>query len=196
MNRHRDSLGPRALADVLVRQTLPVLMVGLMMLVATMPALSQETVRVLRFEADGRVRLEVYDPEGHRLGRDVNEIDGAVFEEIDNGMVMEIADPTLGDYELHVNADGSANRIHLFDVWVTDGVSTISLAERELIMNVPSDPYIIRVTEAGLSDVTGTIAGSDGDGGSFPTWIIIVVAVVVVGGGATFLLLRSRRRSP
>ena len=200
-NRHRTSSGRGTFASAAVRRFVRVLGACLAVMIVALSVMAQDTTapadaapRVLRFEADGRVRLEAHDPNGRRIGRDVNEIEGATFEEVDNGMVLEIPDPVLGDYELLVDADGSANRIHLFDVWGTDGVTTVSLAERELIMNVPSEPYVIRVTADGLSDVTGTEPGNDDGGTSLVTWIVVIVAVVAVGGLATFLFLRARKR--
>jgi len=201
VNRQRTSCGRGSFANVAARWSVRVVGACIVAMIVTLPVMAQDTtasadgaLRVLRFEADGRVRLEAHDPNGRRIGRDVNEIEGATFKEVDNGMVLEIPDPMAGDYELHVDADGSANRIHLFDVWVTDGVTTVSLAERELIMNVPSGPYVIRVTADGLSDVTGSDAGSGDGGTSLVTWIVVIVAVLAVAGLAIFLFLRARKR--
>jgi len=207
VNRQETSSKPVVLANTHFRLSVLALVACLAMVGLMFPALAQETtdataatLRLLRFEASGPVRLEVHDPHGRRVGRDLNEIDGATFEETDDGMVIEIAEPTPGDYELHVDSDGSANRIHLFDVWATDGVSTIPLAERVMIMNVPSDPYVIRVSEDGISDVTGTAgsgSGSDaGDGGSSVMIWVIVIVVVVAGGAAAYFILRARKRKP
>ncbi len=200
--RQETSSKPVVLVNALSRLSVMALVACLAMVGVMSSALAQESTDAtaaapqrLRFEANGRVRLEVYAPNGQRVGRDLNQIEGATFEEMDDGMVIEIAEPALGDYELHVNSDGSANRIHLFDVWGTDGVTTIPLAERELIMNVPNDPYVIRVAEDGISDVTGS--GSDGGEGDSSIVIWVVVIVVVTGGGvAAYLILRTRKRKP
>ncbi len=194
-----------------------VLMVCTLLLAAAWPALAQEGTEnttigadqqlgMLQFIGDGQIRLELHDPAGNVVSRDTNEIEGATYTDEDEHVVIEIPHRMVGDYDLYVDADGSANRLHLFDVSVTDGVDAIQLAERVLIINVPTAPYVIRSSETGFANVTESAAGepsssdssADEDNessSSFPVWLIIVIAVVV-GGIVGVLIVRFRKREP
>ena len=163
--------------------------------VPSAPATSEgQQLGLLQFVASGRVRIEVHDPEGNIVSRDQNQIEGAIFQDEGTGMVIDIPNRLAGDYKYYVYADGSANPIHLFDVSVTDGVDTIQLADREMIVNAPRDPYVIRSSEEGLTDVTSTAdSGSGDDEGTSSSliWILAGSAGLIVG---IVLFIRSRRR--
>ncbi|MFC2079707.1 hypothetical protein ACFLSZ_06975 [Candidatus Bipolaricaulota bacterium] len=174
---------------------------GILLLVAcviacitTWPVAAQDELGVLRFMASGRVRIEVHDPEGNIVSRTENQIEDAIFQDDGDGMVIEIPHRVTGDYELFVFVDGSANPIWSFDLSVTDGVNTIMLADGELIVNAPSDPYVIRSSADGFSDVTAVAESeSDGSDGISPTliWILAGAAGLLVG---IVLVFRVRRR--
>ena len=171
---------------------------------ATGSATSDDQLGMLQFIGSGKIRLELHDPAGQVVSRETNEIDGATYTDEDNQVVIEIPHRIIGDYNLYVYADGSANRIHLFDVSVTDGVQTIPLAERVMIVNVPSEPYIIRSTQEGFEDVTAstdqsssptadTGSAEDTGGSSGFLWIVMGAALVVAALVAAFFLMRARK---
>ena len=145
----------------------------------------------LRFESAGPVQIEVTDPEGNTVSRNMNQIDGATFFDGDRQVIIEIPHPISGDYEVDVNVSGSANRLQHFDVLVTDGVNTIQLADYELIVNVPVDPYVIRNDHDGFA--IAPIAVDDTAGGSASLiWILVGSAGLLTG--ITVFIIRSRRR--
>ena len=172
---------------------------------ATGSATSDDQLGMLQFIGSGKIRLELHDPAGQVVSRETNEIDGATYTDEDNQVVIEIPHRIIGDYKLYVYADGSANRIHLFDVSVTDGAQTIPLAERVMIVNVPSEPFIIRSTQEGFENATATTTdqlpsstadtGSAGDtgGSSSFLWIVLGAALVVAALIAGFFLMRARK---
>ena len=128
----------------------------------TWPAVSQEqSLGMLRFVASGPIQIEVHDPEGNIVSRDVIEIDGASFQDEDAEIIIEVPHRVLGDYLVHMNVDGSAIRLRHFDISVTDGVKTIQLADYQLIVNAPHDPYVIRSSTDGFEDVTAFMADQE-----------------------------------
>lgn len=145
----------------------------------------------LRFESAGPIQIEVTDPEGNTVSRDMNQIDGAVFFDGDRQVIIDIPHSIEGDYEVHVNVSGSANRLQHFDVFVTDGVDTIQLTDYELIVNVPRDPYVIRNDHEGFAIAPVPVADGPGSSTSL-IWILAgsagLLAVVVV------IIIRSRKR--
>ena len=156
------------------------------------PDTEGQQLRMLRFESAGPVQIEVTDPEGNTVSRDMNQIDGAVFFDGDRQVVIEIPHSTVGDYELHVNVTGSANRLQLFDAWVTDGVDTIQFADRELIVNVPVDPYVIRNDHDGFAIATVAVDDGSPEGSGNLIWILAGAAVLLAG--VVVVIIRSRRR--
>lgn len=155
------------------------------------PDTEGQQLGLLRFVSAGPVQIELRDPEGNIVGRELNQIDGAVFVDGDREVIIEIPHRIAGDYEIHVNVSGSANRLQLFDVSVTDGVDTIQLANRELIVNVPRDPYVIRSDHDGFAIAPVTIVGGQA-GSTHLIWILVGFAGLLAGIG--ILVIRSRKR--
>lgn len=146
---------------------------------------------MLRFESAGPVQIEVRDPEGNIVNRNTNQIDGATFFDGDRQVIIEIPHSIEGDYEVHVNVSGSANRLQHFDVFVTDGVNTIQLTDYELIVNVPVDPYVIRNNHEGFA--IAPVAVDNASGGSTNLiWILAGAAGLLAG--ITILVIRSLKR--
>ncbi len=167
------------------------LALALSLTAGTGTAIAQE-LGMLRFEASGPIQIEVHDPEGNIVSRNVVQIEGASFEDVDAAITIEVPRRILGDYLVHMNVDGSANRLQHFYISVTDGVETIQLADFQLIVNAPVDPYIIRSAADGFSDVTGEV--DESVGGTSSTIWIIVAGVAVVGAIVAFLLIRARKQ--
>ncbi len=159
------------------------------------PAVSQEQpLGMLRFMASGPIQIEIHDPEGNIVSRDVIEIAGASFQDENDEILIEVPHRVLGDYLVHMNVDGSANRLQHFDMSVTDGAETIQLAEFQLIVNAPHDPYVIRSSTAGFEDVTDAIAEQDIENERSSTSLIWILAGSVGLLVGIILLIRSRKR--
>jgi hypothetical protein len=155
------------------------------------PDTGDQQLGMLRFEAVGPIQIELRDPEGNIVSRELNQIDGAVFFDGDRQVVIEIPHPIIGDYEIYANVSGSANRLQLFDVSVTDGVDTIQLANRQLIANIPRDPYVIRVDYDGFA--IAPVAAED-DRGVSTKLIWILAGSTGLLAGILILIIRFRRR--
>lgn len=165
------------------------------------PDTEEQQLGMLRFMSEGRVKIEVHDPEGNIASYEQNQIEGAIIQQESREMTIEIPHRIEGDYQLYVNPSTSANPIHLFDISVTDGTTTIPVAERILMVNAPSDPYVIRSSADGFTDVTSTAeAGpassdsvSDDDEGTSSNlvWILAGGAGLLV---AILLFLWFRKR--
>ena len=155
------------------------------------PDPSDQNLGMLQFVGRGPIQIEIVDPDGLRVSRAANEIDGATFTDEDDVVTIEIPQRKAGDYEVHVNLDGSSSRLQRFDVSVSDGTHTIMLADRELIANAPQEPYRIRSDAAGF-DLAPEI--EEEPSGLSTTMIILIVAaaVVLLGGGVFFLRKRKR----
>jgi LPXTG-motif cell wall-anchored protein len=156
-------------------------------------ASQQEHLGMLRFMASGPIQIEVHDTEGNIVSRNVIEIEGATFHDENAEIVIEIPQSVVGNYLVHMNVNGSAIRLQHFDISVTNGVDTILLADNQLIVNAPHDPYVIRNSAEGMADVTDS-AGSDGSetGSSTLIWILAGSAGVLAALG--YFILRSRKR--
>lgn len=155
------------------------------------PDPSDQDLGMLRFVGSGAIQIEVVDPDGLTVSRSANEIDGATFTDEDAVVTIEIPQRKIGDYQVDVNLDGSSSRLQRFDVWVTDGITTVHLAESEFLANAPLDPYVVRSDAAGFDLAP---EAEDEPSGLSSTLIIIIVAaaVVLVGGGVFFLRKRKR----
>lgn len=151
---------------------------------------ADQDLGLLRFESDGRVRLDVTDPNGNTVNRNVNEIESAVIVSEDHAVSVEITHSIPGIYMLDVNVSGSVNRLQRFSVWVTNGVDRILLADEELIVNVPVDAYVIRNSETGIEIATAKDEGSGMS--SVLVWILIGGAGLIVG--IAIFIIRSRKR--
>lgn len=154
-----------------------------------------DTGNTLRFEAEGPVRIELRDPAGNLVSRNESEIEGVAYVIEDEHATIELVDWQPGDYEVSVFASGSANRFWRFDVAASLGDQTLLLADRELIVNVPDAPFIIRVSETSIEDVTGeasTASGSSG-GGGIPLLVWILGGIVILAAAGWFLFRRQKR---
>jgi hypothetical protein len=150
-----------------------------------------QSLGMLRFESTGRVRLDVVDPDGNTVNRDINEIEGAVIVSEDRKVVIEIPYSKPGDYQLHVNVSGSVNRLQHFGALVTNGVDTIQLADNELIVNVPVDAYVIRNDQDGIRIAAPAEDESPGISTNL-IWILVGGAGLIVG--IALFIIRSRKR--
>ena len=171
------------------------LAISMMTCVITWPVVAQDQqVGMLRFMASGPIQIEVHDPEGNIASRVGVQIEGASFQDEDDEITIEIPHPIVGDYLVHMNTDGSAIRLQHFDIWVTDGIDTIQLADYQLIVNAPTDPYMVRVSSIDFTDVTADAADDqDSSEGSMSNLVWILVAC---GGGLVglVLIIRSRKQ--
>jgi len=167
------------------------LMAGHSQLVYGQDTTAAHDLGLLRFESSGRVRLDVEDPNGNTVNRLSNEIDGAVIDSGDHAVSIEIPNSIQGDYQLDVNVSGSVNRLQRFSVWVTNGVDTIHLAEEELIVNVPTDAYVIRNSASGIELVTQSEDDNSGMSNTL-MWILVGSAGLLVG--IALFIVRSRKR--
>jgi hypothetical protein len=150
-----------------------------------------QSLGMLRFESTGRVRLDVIDPDGNTVNRNINEIEGAVIVSEDREVVIEIPNSKPGDYQLHVNVSGSVNRLQHFGVLVTNGVDTIQLADNVLIVNVPVDAYLIRNDQDGIRIAPPKEDESQGLSTNL-IWILVGGAGLIVG--IAIFVIRSRKR--
>jgi len=161
----------------------------------TWPAVSQEQpLGMLRFMASGPIQIEIHDPEGNIVSRDVIEIAGASFQDENDEILIEIPHRILGDYLVHMNVDGSAIRLRHFDISVTDGINTTLLADYQLIVNAPHDPFVIRSSSDGYADVTAAVAeelSAAEASSSHLAWIVGGFAGLLI---VSLLVLRSRKQ--
>jgi len=155
------------------------------------PSTEAQQLGMLRFVSAGPIQISLTDPEGNVVSRETNDIDGADFFDGDREVIIEIPHSIVGDYELHANVSGSANRLQRFDVSVTDGTQTLVLAERELIVNIPLDPYVIRNNPDGFAIAQVIIDDSQGASSGL-IWLFAGGAVLLAG--IAFLILKSRKR--
>ncbi|MBU1048462.1 hypothetical protein KKG90_00425, partial [Candidatus Bipolaricaulota bacterium] len=164
-------------------------------LIAGMGTAIAQELGMLRFEASGPIQIEVHDPLGNIVSRDVVQIEGASFVDVDAAITIEIPNRILGDYLVHMNVDGSANRLQHFYISVTDGVETIQLADFQLIVNAPVDPFVIRSTADGFTNVTDLVDDEASGAGSSSTMIwIIAGAAGLIAAGVLVLVARSRKK--
>lgn len=160
--------------------------------VTSLPCAAQN-LRMLRFVSAGPIQIAITDPEGHVVSREANEIEGAVFIDGDREVIIEIPHSIAGIYEVDANVSGSANRLQRFDVSVTDDVNTLVLAERELIANVPRDPYLVRNDQDGF--VLAQASSDDSEEASIsPIWFLLGGAVLLAGITLVILRFRKQRR--
>lgn len=99
------------------------------------------------------VDMVVTDPDGLRISKQLNEIPGAIYSEVDPEGVgdfedqVAILDKKIGDYIITLipEADASPTDTYTLEISV-DGTTTV-LAEDIQISDVPEQPYIVRSTE-------------------------------------------------
>jgi len=99
------------------------------------------------------VDIIVMDPDGLTISKQVNEIPGAIYSEVDpdgDGDFEDqvaILDKKIGDYIITLipEADASPTDTYTLEISV-DGTTTV-LAEDVQISDVPEQPYIVRSTE-------------------------------------------------
>jgi hypothetical protein len=98
----------------------------------------------------------ITDPMGRSIGENINEIPNSSYEEIPNGegVLVTILDRELGEYQITVVPETSANSTDTFSLDVLCGNQSIIIAENVSICDIPTGPYVIESTESGIVDET------------------------------------------
>ena len=118
----------------------------------------------LEVEGDCPIDLEVTDPEGFVINKQMNEILAAIYMEDDiNGDgdpddQIKIAVPKMGNYQIKVIPETDAEPTDTYTLRVSIGGVTIIPAENVSISDIPTQPYIIVSTDEGIhvdNDVDG-----------------------------------------
>ncbi len=91
-----------------------------------------------------------YEPSTGLLVRDFRMV---ISEREDEPFVLLIPDPQKGVYLIQVVPDPDALPTDTYSLEVTSGDTTIILCENVSISDVPENPYIIRVTETGITTI-------------------------------------------
>jgi len=90
----------------------------------------------------------VTDPDGLTIGKELNEIPGATYTEIDIDAdgdlddVVNIPDQKIGDYLITVVPDPDASPTDIYTLKVSAEGHTIVLADDAQISDIPSEPYV------------------------------------------------------
>ncbi|PXF53299.1 MAG: hypothetical protein C4B56_02405 [Candidatus Methanophagaceae archaeon] len=106
------------------------------------------------------VDLTVRDPSGLVVSKQVNDVLGALYRELDMDGDQEMDDQILipvlklGTYEISVSPEPAALPTDTYTLKVTSGGTTIVLAKNVSISAIPDKPYIIESTETGIIDRT------------------------------------------
>lgn len=111
----------------------------------------------------------ITDPDGLSIGKELNEIPGATYTEIDiNGDgdlddVVNIPDRKIGDYLITVIPEPDASPTDTYTLGALAGGINIVLAENVQISDVPSEGYIVRSTETGIMQIIPATINFDPD---------------------------------
>lgn len=103
------------------------------------------------------VDVVVTDPDGLIISKEVNEIPGATYNEIDidgDGDLddqIRIPDRKIGNYIIEISPEPGASPTDTYTLKVSLFGVPIILAENIQISDIPSDPYIIESTPTGIS---------------------------------------------
>jgi hypothetical protein len=101
----------------------------------------------------------VTDPDDLTISKDLNEIPGATYTEIDINAdgdpddVVNIPDRKIGDYLVTVIPEPGASPTDTYTLGVSAGGVTIVLAENVQIADIPSEGYIVRSTETEIMQI-------------------------------------------
>lgn len=113
------------------------------------------------------VDVEITDPNGFRIGKFINEIPGASYEEFDidgdNEPNDEIVIPFAlsGDYLIRVIPDSGAGPAETYTLEVVSNGITRVLAQDQPIKDIPAIPFIARVSIPGDLDGDGDVDQND-----------------------------------
>jgi len=165
----------------------------------------REEAGILHIRSNGPIDLALKDPTGRIVSKELQTVEGSEYVERFDGAVGsnvdEIAIPKrmVGDYQIRVMPEPGAERLQRFDLFVTDGFDTVTLAKRKFIIHVPKEPYVIRCTETSFFDATGLPESQPNEepnpSRALSTIILGLIAaggIVVVGGIAGLIyFLRS-----
>jgi len=160
---------------------------------------------MLQIRSNGPIDIALRDPEGRVISKEFPAVEGIEYVERFNGAVgsnvdeITIPKRMVGDYQIRVMPEPGAERLQRFDLFVTDGFDTVTLAKRKFIIHVPKEPYVIRCTETSFFDATGLPEPQPNEepnpSRALSTIILVLITVggiVVVGGIAGLIyFLRS-----
>jgi hypothetical protein len=125
----------------------------------------------LLIETKCPVDLHVVDPQNLSINKQSIEIPGAIYGEDDidvDGDLEDwigISEPKIGEYLISVIPEPDALPTDTYSLEVTAHNETVVLAEDVQIKDIPSKPYIVRLTESG-DFVLATIESCDSSGTS------------------------------
>ena len=109
--------------------------------------------RELTITAYSPVDIVVKDPDGLTISKQLNEILGATYIEIDldgDGDLedqIRIPDRKIGDYHIAVKSETDASPMDTYTLELSEEGITTVLAENIAIRDIPVQPYIVRSTE-------------------------------------------------
>jgi len=101
----------------------------------------------------------VTDPDGLTIGKELNEIPGATYTEIDINAdgelddVVNIPDRKIGDYLITVVPEPDASPTDMYTLEVSAAGVTIVLAENVQIADIPAEGYIVRSTKTEIIQI-------------------------------------------
>jgi len=101
----------------------------------------------------------VTDPDGLTISKELNEIPGATYSEVDldgdgdPDDVVDIPDRKVGDYLITVIPEPDASPTDTYTLGVSAGGVTIVLAENVQISDIPAEGYIVRSTETEIMQI-------------------------------------------
>jgi len=113
--------------------------------------------------------LYVTAPDGSHAGYDpstgllVRGFCMAISEPGDEPFILLIPNPQQGEYRIQVVPDPDALPTETYSLEVTFGDTTITLAENVAIGSVPENPYVIRVTEIGITPIVSAVVDLNPD---------------------------------
>ena len=113
--------------------------------------------------------MVVTDPDGLTISKELNEIPGATYTEIDINAdgdlddVVNIPDRKIGDYLINVVPEPDASPTDTYTLEVSAAGVTIVLAENVQIADIPAEGYIVRSTETVIIQIIPATIDFDPD---------------------------------
>ena len=105
------------------------------------------------------VDMVVTDPDGLMVGKNINQITGASYTEVDlNGdgdpdPQIIISDRKQGDYFISVFPKPNANPTSTYSLYLSAGGSTLLLADNQPVSDIPEQGYVVRSTETEIIQI-------------------------------------------
>jgi hypothetical protein len=102
------------------------------------------------------VDILVRDPDGLIISKEINEIQNASYHEIniedniDTVDAIDILEKKIGKYSINVIPDPDALPTETYTLVVSEGDTSITLAEKVQINDIPNRPYIVMSTNLGI----------------------------------------------